>query len=409
MNPRPVLSEITLSCVDLVETERWFREGLRLVPAGGKRLARGDPIPGANAVCWWMIAGNARLRLALIQSSDPLPRLLPADFRPCDIGYTRIGVHVPDFDASLRELERCGSAPIGPVVGESGDRRACVRNPDGVYIEIMERDPLPLVVPSEATRAVQVRSITLSTADLDTSVRQFSATTGSPAPDLHLHDDEHESAWGLAGAQCRRALLRSGDVLIELAEYADPRARPRSADHRDPDQGILGIRFDAPVDGRFDRGFTARPAWRRPRPARHGVHSSVTIDAPYESVWAALNDHARMGRWIQADAFRVVRHGSPDSAGYGAERLLSTQGREVLQQVTRVIPGRIGYRAIAGTPFSFHNGTIDVRAGTRGTQLDWTIRFETRERALGALVHAQLQPGIEQMLQVFKRMVEEEG
>ena len=62
--------------------------------------------------------------------------------RPCDIGYSRIGVWVADFDRTLTRLRRLGSPPLSDSIGPAGARRACVRNPDGVYVEIMEDDPL---------------------------------------------------------------------------------------------------------------------------------------------------------------------------------------------------------------------------------------------------------------------------
>jgi len=63
---------------------------------------------------------------------------MPADFRPCDIGYTRIGIWVADFDTTLTNLARLGTKPLTPAIGAFGARRVCVRNPDGVYVEIME-------------------------------------------------------------------------------------------------------------------------------------------------------------------------------------------------------------------------------------------------------------------------------
>lgn len=458
---QPLLSQIALSCIDLVQTEQWLREGLGLAPAGGARLKAGTPFTryilnpqDAEAVCWWMLVRNPGFRIALLQFSSPLPRLQAADFRPCDIGYTRIGIHLPAFDEALGNLARLGTLPVGPILGSKSARRACVRSPDGVFFELMEQDPLP-----GARRPVDepaaVRSITLSTPDLGASVADLEALTVTAPTVISLHDDRHEALWGLEGSRCTRAVFRSGDVLIELAEYSDPVGRARAMDYRVSDQGILGMSFSVGAASRHEEacrrvldtgmytcqrdintptgraayvkdrlGFPVELTWvkarpesdipshprrGRPIPATYRVNRTVTVDAPIDRVWAALNDHERMGRWIGADRFEVTKHGTPDSAGYGAERLLVTQGRNVLQQVTRVIPRRhIGYRAIAGTPFSYHNGTVDLRESKGRTQVDWRIRFQTG-RTLGPLVSAQLRKGIGEMLTAFKAMVEGDG
>lgn len=457
----PVLNQIALSCIDLVHTEEWFRHGLGLLPAGGTRLTSGTPFaddvlaaPRAEAVCWWMAAENPQLRLALLQFSEPLPRLKSARFRPCDIGYTRISVHVVAFNKALADLAELGSHPVGPVVGKQGERRACVRSPDGVFVEIMERDPLSGMSRADRGSRATIRAITVSTPDLAASIAYFSALSGRSPTGISLHDDEHEVLWGLEGAKCTRAVLQSGDVLIELAQYADPAGKPRPVDYRVSDQDILNVSFGAGSAEAFEavrerclalamqashaqlrtrheralylkdplgfsvqltwsvsaaeRGLAPEPASDRPTPAEHEVVSRVTIGAPFDRVWAALNDHRRMHRWIEADSLEVTKQGTPDSAGYGAERILITMGRKVLQQVVHVSPKRIGYRAIAGTPFSYHNGAVEVSETGTGTQVVWTIRFRTLDPALGPFVRGQLQKGIPHQLEALKSMVEEE-
>ena len=87
----PRLNQIALSVADLRLTERWFREGLGFVPAGGSRLAMRSPLasriqglPRAASTCWWLVARNEVFQLELFQFEKPLAKLMPADFRPCD-------------------------------------------------------------------------------------------------------------------------------------------------------------------------------------------------------------------------------------------------------------------------------------------------------------------------------------
>ena len=81
----PPLNQIALSVVDLRRTERWFREGFGLLPAGGSRLmmrgalaARVQGLPGAASTCWWLVGRNPWFQLELFQferpSAKPMPR-----------------------------------------------------------------------------------------------------------------------------------------------------------------------------------------------------------------------------------------------------------------------------------------------------------------------------------------------
>ena len=113
----PSLSQVAFSVVDLAATERWFREGLGFLPAGGSRMRMRGPLassvqglPRVASTCWWMVGRNDFFQLEMFQFERPLARLMPHDLRPCDIGYTRIGVWVADFDGTLAGLERLGSS-----------------------------------------------------------------------------------------------------------------------------------------------------------------------------------------------------------------------------------------------------------------------------------------------------------
>jgi catechol 2,3-dioxygenase-like lactoylglutathione lyase family enzyme len=191
----PRVSQVALSVVDLRLTERWFREGLGFLPAGGSRLAMRSPLasriqglPKAASTCWWLVDRNQVFQLELFQFEKPLAKLMPAHFRPCDIGYTRIGVWVADFDASLRRLEALGTSPLTPALGQRGTRRTCVRSPDGVFVELMESDPLS--TSSSSTHrdcGVAVRSITLSVPDLQQTAGFIEQGLGLREANVPLH------------------------------------------------------------------------------------------------------------------------------------------------------------------------------------------------------------------------------
>src|SRR5204862_525422 len=110
----------------------------------------------------------------------PRARPLPADWSPADVGYSMVGVHVRDFDVALERLERASAPPVAPPVGAAGARRACVRDPEGILLELMEDDPRG---PARRERprpevGPAVRFVTLSVPDLERSQRTFRDVLG---------------------------------------------------------------------------------------------------------------------------------------------------------------------------------------------------------------------------------------
>src|SRR6266496_1109446 len=236
----PCLSQIALSVVDLALTERWFREGFGFLAAGGARLMARGPLPSriqglpkVASTLWWLVGRDRSSRLELFQFERPLAKLLPADFRPCDIGYTRIGLWVRDFDATLARMSALGTPALTGPIGGQGHRRACVRNPDGVYVEIMEECP------------VAIRSVTMSVPDLEQTTRFLSAGVGIAEAGFALHEPAHEALWNLRGAHAQSRVFVAGDVLLKVVQYLDPVGKPRPKDYRICDQGILNIAFGA--------------------------------------------------------------------------------------------------------------------------------------------------------------------
>ena len=436
MIEQAVAGEIVLGCVDAWLSEQWYAQGLGLAPAGGRRLPAGTPFAanmldgeGREAVVWWMVGDNAAFRLALVQFSNPLPQLLPHDADPLDLGSITIGVHIADIDATLARLALQESLPIAPISGSPGNRRVAVRSPDGIIFELREQDLVPGASRANRGTGATVRSLSLTVSDLDQAIAHYCALLGLAPGAPALHRDADEAAWALDGATARRAVFACGEILLELVQYTNRPMRPRPADHRVSDQGVVGFGFFVPAaalgaktfakdaDGvwswfaptpGYQPGFAPRDIVRRPRIHDYKVHRTHLINASPARVWRALNDHDRMAQWIECDVFTLTRHGHPNSAGYGAERLLDAMGRKVLQQVTFRASTRLGYRAIAGTPFAYHNGNAQVVDEAGQCRVTWQIRFRTVARPLGAQIFPQLSRGIGEMLVRLGDMVEAE-
>ena len=453
----PPLNQLALSVVDLRRTEAWFVEGLGFLPAGGSILMTSGPVaglvqglPGAASCAWWLVGRNSWFQLELFQFRRPVAKLMTADFRPCDVGYTRMGVHVVDFDTALANLARLGSEPLAPTQGQPGQRRAVVRSPDGVFVEIMEDDPLPQPVGSERGDCpVAVRSVTLSTPNLEASVAYLTAINGKGPEEIALHTAEHETLWGLPGAICKRAVFRSGDVLVEVVQYFDPPGKPWPPGYAISDQGILNIcygmrlkeqhrevyrrtvDFGAKPNCRplyFDKGgivymndhygfsveitcipagsrdvkygFEPLPREQRPRLDKVHVSGKADIAAPVDTVWQILNDHDSMAKWSGFDTVHRTCEGAPDPNGYGAQRFMQGKPGRVVEQIIGVEPQRaIYYRVIEGGPIRFHNGEILLRPTDKGCEVRWSIRCRNKYPFTGGLVRRVMQKMLDGTLQ----------
>ncbi len=274
------MNQVAMSVRDLRRTHAWYQRVFGFTPAGGTNAFKGfiaervQGVPGAASTCWWLMDGRDFFQLELFEFYSPVTRPLPADWRLCDIGYGMVSLVVTEFDAVLARLAETGAASLTPPLGELGRRRACVRDPEGVLLEIMEGDPLDGVEP-RAPGPVTVRGVTLSVRDLDASRRFFRDTLELEEFTGVLHEPEHGALWGLPDAQREALVLRAGGVLLEIVRYETPRGRDLPADYRISDQGLLNIAL----------GFRDRRAFER-------MHNKC-VAAGYRGNWRPL----RLGAW----------------------------------------------------------------------------------------------------------------
>ena len=452
----PRLIQIALSVVDLRDTERWLREGFGFVPAGGsRRMMRGplasriQGLPRVASTCWWLGDHNDWFQIEMFQFERPIARLMPHDARGCDLGYTRVGFWVADFDATLSRLARIGSQPLSDPIGEPGCRRACVRSPDGVFVEIMEDDPLLSrggQAPASADCPVAVRSITLSVADLDQSAAFLSDGLGMLASGATLRCPEHEALWGLPGAATRSQVFDAGDVLVEVVQYLDPVGRPRPGDYRISDQGILNVALGARSKSQFDElyrracaagarpnsrpiripgagvvyvndpqqfsfeiirlaqasdkhwGFTPITINRRPQPDTHAIEQTVHIAAPPDVTWQVISDHEAMSEWAGIGPVRRIVDGETEPNGRGAQRALNIGGEIIEQVIAENPPDSSRYRIIKGSPLVCHQGELLLRPRGDGTAVTWKIRFRPRIPGTGRLIAAGFSHALNRMM-----------
>ena len=260
--PNPGLAQFAFSVSDLPRAARLYCDALGCLKSRGLLiwgdfLATLQRVPDPAATLWWAVDRQDYVQLELWQYSSPAPRAKPLTWRACDIGYTRTGIHVDDFEDTLARLAATGITTITPPVGATGDRRAAFRDPDGFVIELFERDPVPDAHPSrwEGARAA-VRSVSLSVPDLAKARRFWIETLQVPEVDpALLHTPGSEVLWGLEGAHAGAFLLRAGDGLIEVQQYLDPEPKPRPERYLLSDIGILNVALGYRDRAAFDEAF----------------------------------------------------------------------------------------------------------------------------------------------------------
>ncbi len=247
-------AQIGMNSNDIVATLRLYSQLFGFSNAGGAP-AWGDNLqvqglgPDSHMMMWWMVGADPFFQLEFFTHGHPAQRPLPADWRPVDHGWVRFGVAVKDFDRVVTGLANL-SVPVIGTSGTAPDRRLAFRDPQvGCIVEAIERPggPSPSIVYA-----------TSSVADLDAARTLYREVIGAEIrPIEDLHSPEDEALWGLAGAQREGFLAVLPGGIMEIVEYSQPTGRPRPADYRTSDQGIvnlgLGSRNKPLVRGIIDR------------------------------------------------------------------------------------------------------------------------------------------------------------
>jgi NAD(P)-dependent dehydrogenase (short-subunit alcohol dehydrogenase family) len=261
MSLPPSICQVAFCALDAKRLRAWYQDAFGFLPSGGTIFAGplAKRVQGLDRVltsCRWLVDSQDVFQLEFFGFVSPKSRERRPDARLSDVGYQMIGIHVAHFEATLARLRQLGSAPR--TIGELGLRIASVRDPEGNWVEIFERDPLGSLAPVKARPEVEatLRSVTLSVTDLEAARSVWVDGFGLPlAPCEVLHSPEHEALWDLDGARRKSLLVQAGGVLLELVEYETPNPRPHPPGYRISDQGYMNIALGFSSRGDFDRFF----------------------------------------------------------------------------------------------------------------------------------------------------------
>ena len=261
----PHLAQVAWAVNDLPAAVRFYVDVIGFRRSGGRLLwgpglsvlqGLGDD---AAATVWWALGGQDFVQLEFFQHTLPVGRLRPPTWRPCDLGWTRVGIEVANLDETFARARHEGHDPLGAVMVDGDSRRVALCDPDGVVVELIEQR----AVARESARPA-VRYAALSVADLRAARRFWIDTCGLTELDpATLHRPEHEALWGLGGARRDVIVARGQQVALEIARYDEPRGVTRPRDYRLCDQGLLNVAlayrerelFDALLDRVLARGY----------------------------------------------------------------------------------------------------------------------------------------------------------
>ncbi|GAA1749947.1 hypothetical protein [Aeromicrobium alkaliterrae] len=273
----PTLVQVAICTDNMPRTIRTFVEVLGFDSAGGRprwgerasrlqELGTGD---NSYTMIWWLIGRQGfGGQVELFHHSSPAQRPRPEGWTPADLGWTRFGVVVPDFDAVVARLAAADHATLSDPIEVNGFRRVCFREPGSdVVVEIMEEDPaLPAAESGTADPRPALAYVAASVRDLDEFRRQFTEVLGlEELPADTIHGPGAEQLWGLAEARREVAVFDGGGVLLEAVRYDDPTPRPPADDALLSDQGLMNIAMGYrdhvvmhdDVEGTLSRGATA--------------------------------------------------------------------------------------------------------------------------------------------------------
>ena len=421
------ICQVAFSALNAPALRDWYINVFGLVKSGKiiffpPATTRVQGIPGAWEKCSWAIDKQDYFQLEFFQFWRPRGQLKSRDCRPCDIGYNMLGIAVDDFDQVLRNVGAFAAIAPPKAAGKAGERRAWVTDPEGNWVEILERDPLGLIEGADTDFVrpevpAVVRTMRVSVPNLEEARATYVDFMGLQiVEDFQLHSPPDEKYWGLPRAKANSLLVRGANFLLELVEYESPVPGAWPQAYSLADQGIMNIAmgYRSPGDyaqayakatghgmrpngkvinaGIFDvmyvndkHGFSvemlhaSRSFWSITgfNPAEGYVVNEIEINAPAAKVWERLTDHAGVGNWTIFQG-SILRAGEPDANGKGCIRELSAPGIRITEEVTEWEEGEhYAYQLRSGAPFRRHQGDIYVREDDGRTKVRWAIRFES--------------------------------
>jgi catechol 2,3-dioxygenase-like lactoylglutathione lyase family enzyme len=192
----------------------------------------------------WLIDDREMFQLEVFRFENPPSRPLPPDHGITDEGYNRIIVAVRSLEQTSAAAVAAGGTVVALLCSEQADHTShtLVKDPDGILLELVEA---PELVPGE--RPAKIVGLGITSLDLATSVEDMCEGFGFTPCEDKFHN---RLFWDEDGALERMQTLQLDDMYLVVSQYRG--SRPRRADHRLGDIGIMNFAICFPTAQDFD-------------------------------------------------------------------------------------------------------------------------------------------------------------
>lgn len=235
----PRICQVAMCSADLARAVRRF-EAIGFVDSGARLLTGGygARLQGLGtdmtALIWWLVGSQPMTQLEVFQHSQPRLRRKSNGQRPSDLGWAGWGVAVPDLDRAVAAL-RANSVTLEQA--HPADGGLWFLDPDtAVYIALREEPATTADQAVLVAGAPRITHATLSVPDLGLAEQFYTI-----AFKLLVARQDTEPIQRTHGVARSLTLRGSNDLGIEIVEYLNPRGRPRAADARLSDQGMMNV------------------------------------------------------------------------------------------------------------------------------------------------------------------------
>jgi catechol 2,3-dioxygenase-like lactoylglutathione lyase family enzyme len=255
------LCQVAISVQDLARSRSWY-EQLGLEPSGAmppimdELPARILELPAVHIQVNWLRGRDSMSQLEIMHYLRPTPHPLPPDWGPRHKGYGIVSFVVPDFESFYRRL--CSSGGQHAITGIPGSRSLWIADPDGIPLEILERDPFdpdrPKVRAPEAQHPdphrsardtcelASIRAVTLTVADLNKARRFWTLAVGlTECSPEECHFNDFSSSLDAGVEEWDQLLLKGGSLILRLLKPRSAPVIPRAPDYRLSDIGVLNV------------------------------------------------------------------------------------------------------------------------------------------------------------------------
>ena len=249
------LCQISFSVPTDEPTYSFYKNCFKLKPSGGLPVICGPiaeglvGLPKVSYSTRFLATDQDFVQFEFNLFKNPKPRSRPQDWRPCDIGISRLAIKVNDFQATLLRTESAGAKPLTPPMKVEGTQRVCVYDPEGVLIEVIEAGncELPQSVSS------RIAGVALSVPDIEAARHSYVKVLGFQ--EIQTPTPYREALWNLEGAERDVLLLDAESCWIEIAQYRKPQPKPRPQDYRKSDRGMVHLAIGLRSRGAYDRAL----------------------------------------------------------------------------------------------------------------------------------------------------------